>query len=122
MAAWTTQDVKDIAPEFAELDATILDRYIGYAELQVNPAAFGVKTKLVGSLLTAHLLTVLPPAGGSRTAPPAPVQSRSVGQVSVSYAVMPFNPANVRASLTLSRYGAEYARLVSLAAFGAQVL
>lgn len=124
MAEWVPQDVRDIAPEFASLTDPQIQPWIDRAYNQINPDAFGDSTAFAGALLTAHLLTIFPPAGVT-VAPgaPGPVSSESVGQVSVSYAVP---PVKTRAALTgtlgQSRYGIEFSRMIELTGFSPQVL
>lgn len=119
MAEWTKDDVKGIAPEFASLDDATLDRYIALAYNQVNPQAFGGRTAFAGSLMTAHLLTVLPPNGGSGGST-GPVVSRSVGGVSVTYGAVQLQGA-ATVGLDRSKYGIQFAQLASVSA-GAMVI
>lgn len=123
MAAWTSADVVAIAPEFAAVAAGTLDLYVARAELQLSVGAFGAQAQLAGALLTAHLLTVLPPAGvTSAPKPVGPIQSTSVGGVSVTYAVSTTAEAASRSGLGLSKYGVEFSRMTRNRALGAQVL
>jgi hypothetical protein len=118
-AEWTKDDVKAIAPEFATLDDATLDRYIGWAFNQVNPCAFKDRTPFAGALMTAHLLTVLPSAGGVGGTT-GPVVSRSVGGVSVTYGAVALQGA-ATVGLDRSKYGIQFAQLASVSA-GAMVL
>lgn len=123
MAEWTNADVIAVAPEFVSLDPVIVDRYIAIAEQEINPRVFGARTARAGALLTAHLLTVTPPAGVTPAAAPVgPIASESVGGVSVSYAVPALSGAGLAAGLALSRYGVEYSRMVRQCAAGPWVL
>jgi len=122
MAEWTRADVKAVAPEFTSVDDATLDRYIGWAYDLVNPTAFGNRTVFAGALMTAHLLTTLPPlgfTGGSAGA--FPVQSRTVGQVSVTYAVPQVQSAGAAQGLSASKYGVQFSALARLGLFS-QVL
>jgi hypothetical protein len=122
MAEWTKDDVKLIAPEFAAVDDATLDQYIAFAYTEVNPCAFGSRTVRAGALMTAHLLTVLPPAGVTpKASASGPVQSRSVGGVSVTYATVQLSGAALSSGLAMSKYGIEFARLSRISA-GATVL
>ncbi len=49
---------RDIAPEFVTTDDATVTRWIGYAQLEINPASFGAKTDMATARLAAHQLTV----------------------------------------------------------------
>jgi hypothetical protein len=124
VAEWLPNDVRDLAPEFVGLTDPQIQAWIDRAYPQINPDAFGDSTVYAGALLTAHLLTIFPPAGVT-VAPgaPGPISSETVGQISVSYAVP---PVKTRAALTgtlgQSRYGIEFSRLLELTGYSPQVL
>lgn len=123
MAEWTRADVKAVAPEFTSVGDATLDQYIGWAYDLVNPTAFGNRTVFAGALMTAHLLTTLPPLGfsGGGSAGAFPVQSRTVGSVSVTYAVPQVQGAGTAQGLATSKYGVQFSALVRLGLFS-QVL
>lgn len=123
MAVCTAAEVKAIAPEFAAVDDATVDLYVGRAELELNPMFFGQRLGHAGALLTAHLLTVTPPAGATpKPGTLAPIASQTVGGVSVTYAVAAVSASEIRGSLGASRYGAEYARTVRNLGAGAWLL
>jgi hypothetical protein len=112
-AEWTRDQLKVFAPEFSALPDGTLDTFIGYAEQLVSPTAFGASTVFAGLNMTAHLLTITPQTSGSASASAAqgPVSSRTVGSVSVSYAIPVISDDSVRAGLSLSKYGIVFANL-----------
>lgn len=123
MAEWTKANVKAVAPEFATVDDATLDQYIAWAYELVNPTVLGNRTVFAGSLMTAHLLSTMPPAGfsGGGGAGVFPVASRSVGAVSVTYAVPQVNAAGTGIGLAASKYGMQFSQLARLGALS-QVL
>jgi hypothetical protein len=124
MAAWTRDDVKNIAPEFGVASDQVLDRYIAWASSEVNEDVHGARAARAGALLTAHLLTVLPyGVSGSNTSSSqsaGPVVRERVGDVEVQYSdpSSSISQAITSAGLGQSKYGVEYSRLVRLAACG----
>lgn len=127
MPTWTAADVIFLAPEFCDVPINTIDRYIMVADVQIGDA-WGSCAKYAGVLLTAHLMTVAQvksSQGGAGGSAAGPVQSLSVGQVSVSYDTSVSSAAvnrGVSASLALSRYGLEFYRLSQLMAAGIGVV
>lgn len=112
-----------VAPEFSSVAADTLAVYLDLAEGEINVALWGKRAARGAAFLTAHLLTLFPPTGVTpKATEPGPVQSRTVGQVSVTYAVAALDSGSLKAGLGQSRYGIEYARLVRIGCFGPQVL
>lgn len=119
MALCTAAQVIAIAKEFASVPIPEIEGFIELAEMEIDEEAWGSRASLACRWLTAHLMSIggvlSTSAGGSSAA--GAVTSISVGDVSVGYA----SPAGSDSSSNLSstRYGVEYARLISLAAMGA---
>lgn len=122
MSLCTAADIKILAKEFANVEIPVIDFFIARAEEEIDPAAWGSRAGLACMWLTCHLMTVggVTASGGGAGGAAGPVTGVTVGDVSVSYAnagaVM---GANLDASLSSTRYGVEYARLIKLAAMGA---
>lgn len=99
-------------PAFAEtLDATI-QAAIDDAVLEMNAAMWGSLYDRGAYALTAHLLTV---SNGAGSAPIGGVVSRSVGDVSVTFA----QRSTAMDDLGSTSYGCEYVRLRKLISGGA---
>lgn len=85
----------DIAPEIPQGDSgpndARMQRFIGYAQPQVNPAAWGVpgtvaapsKADLALAYLTAHLMTR---RGGAAAQAPGALTQEKVGDITTTYA------------------------------------
>lgn len=126
MALWTAADVIAFAPEFCDVPIPVIDKFIMMADLQVGDC-WGDRAKYAGILLTAHMLTVhkVKESGGAGGSGAGPVQSVSVGQVSVTYASGVVSSAlgrGLSAGLAASAYGVEFDRLSQLMAAGATVV
>lgn len=87
---WTRSDFDKTIPELASVSSQAYEAAAAAADLQLNRAVFGVRIKLAGCYLTAHILARNPPAGVLPQG--SPVASESAGGVSVSYAVRPAAP------------------------------
>ena len=112
---WTLADLAIVAPEFAAVLQATFDFWANEASGQIARARFGDRAKLAGCYLTAHLLTLNPPAGVDPSGAHSPaLSSESVGGVAVSYAVKQFGAD----ALSLSRYGLEFKRLARMAGCG----
>jgi hypothetical protein len=121
-AEWTVAEVRSVAAEFAAIDDATIQAAANQAALLVSPAAFGERLNWAGSLMTAHLLALFPPAGVAVAATaPGPVVSRTVGSVSVTYAA-PVTSGTVGLTLGETKYGRMFARLVTLSCSGGVVL
>lgn len=115
---WTLADLGNVAPELAAVAQATFDFWAAEASRQINRARFGTRTKLAGCYLTAHMLTLNPPAGVEPSGAHQPaLASESVGGVSVSYAVRQF----AASELSLSRYGLAFQRLARMAGMGGAV-
>lgn len=104
----TKANVVLIAPELASVGDPTWTKVIADVLLQINEAAFGVRAAIAAENLCAHAMTFAAQASGAVT---GPVQSESVGDVSVSYAV------SVSAAMTdlgSTKYGQEYRRQMRL--------
>ncbi len=93
MAAWTSEDVTALCPELVTspvIAPSVFTRFIGIAERQVSPEAFGDRIVEAGAYLTAHLMlrsgygVNAAGAGGAGMAA-GNVTGISVGKVSVSF-------------------------------------
>lgn len=120
----TPAEVRTAAPEFTGLSDPVIQSYIDMADTEIDADAWGSRAKRAEVVLTCHLMTIygaLTTAGGAGGAASGAVQSIRVGEVSLTYAAPAAAiPGDVGgASLELSRYGQEYARLIRLAAYGA---
>jgi hypothetical protein len=117
----TPADIRNFAPEFdsAELTDPRIQIYIDMADGEINEDAWGSRAKTAEILLTCHMLKMAG-ANASSTGT-GPITGMSVGDVSVQYAAPQVSAVGLEASLAMSKYGLEYARLVKLAAFGAEV-
>lgn len=84
--AVTAADVKAHFPEHASvLDATV-NRWLTWAQSKHNVTAFGAKSDLALVALTAHLVELDKRRQAGATGPAMAVQSRSVADVSTTYA------------------------------------
>lgn len=106
----------DFAPQFAtEDEGTIarIDRFIEYAAEEMDADAYAAAEEANGkaagayfnranALLAAHMLTLRDQGGGSVS---GPVQSKRVGDVSVTYAVA---KAASQDGLDQTKYGQQY--------------
>ena len=125
MAAWTKTDVTGVCPELvtspAIADGTF-DLFIGIAERQIDPAAFGARIVEAGAYLTAHLMiragygSSSAGAAGSALAA-GPLSSVSVGKISVSFASLAAGGSgadSMEAELLTTRPGAQFLSQVRL--------
>lgn len=122
MALCTAAEVKLLAREFESVSIPVIEFYIGLAELEMSEEAWGSRAGLACMWLTCHLMIkggVLSTSTSGSAA--GSVQSVSVGDVSVSYGGLEaaMFSQGLDASLGTTRYGVEYARLISLAVMGA---
>jgi hypothetical protein len=113
----TVAMVRARAPEFATVVDADVQVFLDSAALQMNASAWGARADLGQTYLAAHELAIARPdlAGAA-----GPVQSESVGQVSVAYAVA--QPGATAGEYSGSRFGVEYMRLVRQLGLGLQVL
>lgn len=106
----TKEEVQALAPELA--GAALSDGawavLIANVNAQVNEAVFATaaRARVAALYLAAHLATFAKTTGGAGGS--APVQSESVGDVSVTYAI---SMAQDVSSLQQTFYGREYQRL-----------
>jgi len=118
---WSLGDLAIVAPEFAAIAQGTFDFWAAAASAQIVRSRFGQRTALAGCYLTAHLLSLSPPAGVMPSAnTTAPLSSEGVGgagTVTATYAIKQFGPS----SLHLTRYGIEFARLARYAGMGGVV-
>jgi len=126
MALWTAADVITFAPEFCDVPIPVIDKFIAAADLQIGDC-WGDRATYAGVLLTAHMLTVskVKDGSGAGGSGAGPVQSVTVGQVSVTYGSGIVSSALSRglsAGLAGSSYGIEFDRLSQLMAAGAAVV
>lgn len=123
-------ELKLIYPEFAGVSNDVVSYFIADADEEINEDLWGTRAKKAEMLLACHMMIVagvVSAASGSGAGGSAggPVQSVSVGDVSVTYAgtaASAVSSAGLDASFAASRYGVEYARLVKTKAFGADVI
>lgn len=104
----------DVAPEFDTVDTAELarvDRFIGYAQLEVSDEAWGSKTDLVQALLAAHMLTLSARKGSNQGA----VVKERVGDLERGYAPPNGNEAD---PYSATSYGVEFKRITSKAGGG----
>ena len=80
-------DILVIAPEFATLTSTVIQTFINAAGLSVNSEAWGEKTDLGVSYLTAHRLTISFPGGSATGGDPTTgtIKSEKVGDLARTY-------------------------------------
>lgn len=119
----TPADIRNYATEFADLTDPKIQIYIDMADGEIDADAWGSRAKTAEIVLTCHLMKTggALDAEGAGASGAGPVTSMSVGDVSVSYGSAMGVVAGLDPSLASSRYGLEYARLVKLAAYGAEV-
>lgn len=115
----TAADVKAIAREFADvLDATFAP-FIARASRELSEKIWGGRITDGCALLTAHFMTISPPAGVTLSASNgAPITSKTVGSVSVTYGISLVPQQAVGYSFSQSRHGIEFARIRSQVAAG----
>jgi hypothetical protein len=99
----------------AVTDPAAWEAAIADAQLQVSSSAWGDLYELGVVYLAAHLLL----AGNPEAAAPGPVQSETVGGVSVSYAV---SAAPFREQLASTTAGREHIRLRRMLGLGAALV
>lgn len=115
----TAADVKAIAREFAAVDDAAFAPYIARASRELNPKIWGQRVVDGCALLTAHLMTVSPPAGVVLpNSTGAPITSKTVGSVSVTYGVSLVPQQAIGFSFSQSRHGVEFVRIRSQVAAG----
>lgn len=115
----TAADVKALAREFASVADVEFDPYIARASRELNPRVWGQRIVDGCALLVAHFMTVSPPAGV--IVPPstgAPITSKTVGSVSVTYGVSLVPQQSVGYSFSQSRHGVEFVRIRAQVAAG----
>ena len=113
-------DVRKISPLFDSLTDPQIQAKIDLADLEINPTAWGARAKYAEALLTAHLLVALGALNASAIPGAGPVQSVSVGDVSVTYATA--GQASKPSALATSVFGQEYNRLIDLQLMGLGVI
>ncbi len=119
----TPTDVRKGAPEFANLTDPQIQIEIDNADTEICEAAWGSRARRGEIALARHLLIMNGATGQGNSGAAGPLTGAKAGEVSVNYAAPMWIPGmGLHASLMLSKYGLEYARLVDLAAFGADVL
>lgn len=116
MTAITWSDVVAIAPELSSVGASTQAAILAdvYTEVVVDNWYSEARANRAAKYLAAHLATLTVGARGGA----GPVQSRSVGQVSESFAVSVAEGSN---NLDSTAYGKEYRRLLRLAFGGPHV-
>lgn len=102
----------DLAPELTPATGDTaasarLDRFITYAEDEVNRALFGTRADKAVALLAAHALTVANRGGENR----GQLVSERVGDEAASYAQPPSRADRPVDPLDATSYGMEYKRL-----------
>lgn len=128
MSIATPAELKARAPEFAALSDPTVQIHLDMATEEIEPTAWGSRAKSAEILLACHKMIVLGTlnaAGSGGGGATGPIQSASVGDVSVTYgatASLAVQLQGLDPALALSRYGLEYARLIKLAAMGGAVL
>lgn len=100
----------DLPPEFSAVDPAVSTYWLDHAARSISVAVLGDDTSYAHAMLTAHLLKRQNLGSSSGTG--TPIQSESVGDVSVSYAVAA--PAASSTGLDSTSYGQEFRRIVSL--------
>lgn len=113
----TVAQVRAIAPEFATVSDSDVQSFLDDAALQLNVSRWAAKYDLGHKYLAAHLLGMARPELASAA---GPVQSESVGQVSVTYAVQ--TSAQAPSQYDATRQGREFRRLLLQLGAGLQVL
>lgn len=81
-------DVKALATELASVSDGTVNTWIAIAERRVNRTAFGEKADDAVIFLSAHLVTVSQQANAGASGFVAGMQSRRVGDVSVTFGSM----------------------------------
>lgn len=115
----TPADVKAIAQEFSGVPDATFAPYIARASRGLNPTVWGQRIADACAQLVAHYMTENPPTGVTFVpAAPGPIASKTVGSVSVTYAVAAYVASNSAGSLTATKYGKEYSRMVREVAAG----
>ena len=127
MAAWAPNDVRREAAELAALADSVFNDWIPIAELEIDSRVFGARYPRVGALLTAHLMVM----GGAGVAVGVPIPGKggglgavtgiTVGSVSAQFASLAAQPGMGgahAAALSLTRWGLEFMRQVSISATG----
>jgi hypothetical protein len=104
--------IDDIAPEFNNEDPARIDRFIGYAELQVSPDAFGTKHDLAVAYLTSHMLSLANRNDDEGTnGTPGTITQKKEGDLSLSFGTPSDIAHGTDGTLLLTSYGIEYLRL-----------
>ncbi len=80
-------DVKALFPELAAVADGTVQLWLDFALVKHNATAFGVRSDNALKCLTAHLVELHRRRAAGATGPSSAVQSRSVGDVSTTYAV-----------------------------------
>lgn len=108
----TVASVKELFPELAAIADATVQRWLSFAEAKHNAAAFGVKSDYALKCLAAHLVELDKRRQAGATGSVAVVSSRTVGDVSTTYAV-PASSSTADAALGSTLYGQMYLDLRS---------
>jgi hypothetical protein len=103
--AVTWDDIVIVAPALATVSVPGQNFYLTESLRQIDPDVWGEFATVGQIYLAAHMATLGQGAGAG------PITSETLGAMSRSYAV----PLWLRSSLALTRYGAEYDRLLRIA-------
>jgi hypothetical protein len=115
----TAADVKAIAREFASVADADFTAHIARASRGLNPKVWGARIVDACAQLVAHYMTENPPTGATPApGPSGPIASQTVGSVSVTYAVSAVPVRESAGSLSSTKYGREYSRMVREVAAG----
>jgi hypothetical protein len=120
--ALTAADFKIRYPEFDSVEDTRIDLYISDADTELSESCFGDLYERAVFALAAHFLALdiarQDSGSGGMT---APLQSRSIGDVSWSHAIASVDSAGDQ-YLGSTQYGQEFMRLSDLSSPGAVVV
>lgn len=110
-----TDIIKDIAPEFDNEIVAHVERFIGYAELQVSSNAFGERYNIAVAYLACHMMSLAGRNDDEGTnGQVGNLTQKKEGDLSASFALPnAFNNSN-DATLMMTSYGIEYMRLRNL--------
>lgn len=103
--AVTWADVVIVAPALSTLDVPSQNFFLTESLRQIDSDVWGEYATVGQIYLAAHMATLTLGAGSG------PITSETLGQMSRSYAV----PLWLKSSLALTRFGAEYDRLLNIA-------
>lgn len=107
----TAKDIKDSFAEFAGLSDQLVERFLAQAQRRVSTTQWGDKADDGVLWLTGHLLKVESQIRSGSSAAAGPISQKSVGDLSVSYAV----PSDIRNNfLASTTYGQQFIELKRL--------